>query len=124
MTNDSAAERDPTAEWEPTPIAEAETLYDVAHARAGNKQDISNISVIPYDDAVYDELVELVTEERVKEHFGGIVTGDVERYCVPNVSSMNFVLHGALDGGWTQSNRFDRSGKSLSTFMLRLPLHD
>lgn len=115
---------DPPTDWEPTPIADAELLYDVAHARAGNKQDISNISVVPYDDAVYDDLVEIVTADRVRAHFDGIVTGEVERYCVPSVSSMNFVLHGALDGGWTQSNRIDRSGKTLSQFMLRLPLSE
>lgn len=112
------------AEWKPKSIEEAETLYDVAHARAGNKQDISNITVVPYDDAVYDDLVEIVTADRVKDHFSGIVTGDVERYCVPSVSCVNFVLHGALDGGWTQSNRVDKSGKTLSTFMLRLPLSE
>ncbi|QLG64026.1 hypothetical protein HUG12_08260 [Halorarum salinum] len=99
-------------------------MYDVAHARAGNKQDISNVSVIPYDDDAYDDLVAVLTPERVKDHFAGIVTGGVERYCVPSVSSMNFVLHGALDGGWTQSNRIDRSGKALSTYMLRLPLDE
>lgn len=84
------------SEWTPKPISDAETLYDVAHARAGDKRDISNITVIPYDDAIYDDLVEIVTPERVKDHFSGLVTGDVERYRVPNVSSMNFVLHGAL----------------------------
>lgn len=115
---------DRASTWEPKPIEEAETLYDVAHARAGNKQDISNVTVVPYDDAIYDDLVEIVTAERVADHFAGIVTGDVERYCVPSVSCVNFVMHGALDGGWTQSNRVDRSGKSLSMFMLRLPLHE
>lgn len=115
---------DSTTSWEPKSVAEADTLYDVAHARAGNKQDISNISVIPYDDSSYDELAETVTADRVKDHFEGIVTGDVERYCVPSVSAMNFVLHGSLDGGWTQSNRVDRSGKTLSMYMLRLPLSE
>ncbi|XVH33197.1 hypothetical protein ACNS7O_16645 (plasmid) [Haloferacaceae archaeon DSL9] len=112
------------SEWSPKPIDEAEILYDIAHAHAGNKQDISNITVVPYEDAVYSDLVEIVTAERVKEHFGGIVTGDVERYCIPSVSCLNFVLHGALDGGWTQSNRVDKSGKTLSMYMLRLPLNE
>lgn len=124
MPDDEPAAWDPETAWEPKPVAEAETLYDVAHARAGNKQDISNISVIPYDDSSYDDLVEVVTADRVKAHFGGLVTGDVERHCVPSVSAMNFVLRGALDGGWTQSNRVDRSGKTLSMYMLRLPLHE
>lgn len=115
---------DPPTDWEPRTVDDAETLYDVAHARAGNKQDISNISVIPYDDDAYDELVEVVTAERVADHFGELVTGEVERHCVPSVSSMNFVLHGALDGGWTQSNRLDRSGKTLSQYLLRLPLSE
>lgn len=113
---------DQPSDWEPKSISEANTLYDVAHARAGNKQNISNITIVPYDDAVYDDLVATVTTERVKGHFSGIVTGEVERYCVPNVSTINFVLHDALDGGWTQSNRTDKSGKSLSQYMLRLPL--
>ena len=108
--------------WEPTPINEAELLYDVAHARAGNKQNISNITVVPYDDDIYNDLVDILTEDRVKDHFSGIVLGDVERYCVDNLCTMNFVMHGALDGGWTQSNRIDRSGKTLSTFMLRFPV--
>ncbi|WP_331234084.1 AtuA-related protein [Natronorarus salvus] len=115
---------DRTTNWEPKPIDEAEILYDVAHARAGNKQDISNVTVVPYDDAIYEELVAILTPDRVRAHFAGIVTGEVERYCIENVCSMNFVMHGALDGGWTQSNRIDRSGKTLSTFMLRLPLHE
>ena len=110
--------------WKPAPVEEAQTLYDVAHARAGNKEDICNISVIPYDETAYDDLVKQVTVDKVKAHFGGIVKGDIERYCVPSVSSMNFVLHGALDGGWTQSNRVDPSGKTLSQYMLRLPLND
>lgn len=113
-----------TTEWEPKSIDEAVTLYDVAHARAGNKQDISNITVIPYEDTIYDDLVDVLTAERVKDHFSGIVTGDVERYCVPSVSCINFVMHGALDGGWPQSNRVDRSGKTLSMYMLRVPLSE
>jgi hypothetical protein len=122
MIDDHEHESD--SDWEPKTVAEAETLYDVAHARAGNKQDISNVSVIPYDDAAYDDLIEVVTVDRVKAHFDGIVTGEVERYPVPSVSSLNFVMHGALDGGWTQSNRIDRSGKTLSQFMLRLSLEE
>lgn len=114
----------PPTDWEPPTVDEAERLYDVAHARAGNKQNISNISLIPYEDDAYEELVEIVTTDRVAEHFGGMVTAEVERYCVPSVSSMNFLLHAALDGGWTQSTRLDRSGKTLSQYLLRLPLSD
>jgi hypothetical protein len=114
----------PPIDWEPPTVDEAERLYDVAHARAGNKQNISNISLIPYKDDAYEDLVKIVTADRVAEHFGGIVTGEVERYCVPSVSSMNFVLHGALDGGWPQSNRLDRSGKTLSQYFLRLPISE
>jgi hypothetical protein len=118
----------PPIDWEPPTVDEAERLYDVAHARAGNKQNISNISLIPYKDDAYEDLVKIVTADRVAEHFGGIVTGEVERYCVPSVSSMNFVLHGALDGRpegrSSAGGRLVRSGKTLSQYFLRLPISE
>jgi hypothetical protein len=111
-------------DWEPAPIEAAETLHQVAHARSGDKGDISNIVVIPYRDEDYDALVEMVTADRVKAHFGELATGDVERYPVENHSLINFVIHGALDGGASVSLRLDELGKSLSYHMLRFPLDE
>lgn len=108
--------------WEPKPIDEANRLYDVAHSRSGDKGDIINVSVIPFDESVYADLVEIVTADRVAAHFGDYVTGEVDRYCDPNHSAMNFVMHGALDGGASRTLRTDRLGKTASRYMLRLPL--
>lgn len=109
-------------DWEPKPIDDAERLYDVAHSRSGDKGDIVNVSVIPFDDAIYEDLVEIVTEERVADHFGDYVTGDVERYCDSNHAALNFVLHEALGGGASRTLRIDRLGKTASRHMLLLPL--
>lgn len=110
--------------WEPKRIEDADILYDVAHARSGDKSDIFNVVVIPFDDDVYEDLVELITVEQVEDHFGGLVAGDVERHCVPNLSCLNFVFNEALDGGWSRSLRLDGPGKSMSQYMLRLPLDE
>lgn len=111
-------------DWEPKSIEDAEILYDVAHTRTGDKRDISNIVVVAWNDDDYDELVDIVTEERVKDHFEGLVEGEVTRYCVPNLSTMNFVMEQALDGGTTRSRRVDTLGKSLGRHMLMLPIED
>ena len=95
-------------------------LYDLAHARAGDKGNISNISVIAYDPADYERLRRQVTPERVKAHFAGVVRGTVERYELPRIFALNFVLHDALAGGVTRSLSLDPHGKSLSSWMLAL----
>jgi hypothetical protein len=95
-------------------------LYDLAHARAGDKGNTSNISVIAYDPADYERLRRQVTPERVKAHFAGIVHGAVERYELPRIFALNFVLHDALAGGVTRSLSLDPHGKSLSSWMLAL----
>jgi hypothetical protein len=95
-------------------------LYDLAHARAGDKGNTSNISVIAYDPADYERLRRQVTPERVKAHFAGIVYGPVERYELPRIFALNFVLHDALAGGVTRSLSLDPHGKSLSSWMLAL----
>jgi hypothetical protein len=95
-------------------------LYDLAHARAGDKGNTSNISVIAYDPADYERLRRQVTSERVKAHFAGIVYGAVERYELPRICALNFVLHDALAGGVTRSLSLDPHGKSLSSWMLAL----
>lgn len=97
-------------------------LVDLAHARSGDKGDKADISLFAYDQASYDLFAREVTAERVKEHFKGIITGDVERYEVPNVLALKFVLHGALNGGASRSLRSDGLGKSLSSALLRMEI--
>lgn len=113
---------DRSSTWDPTPFEEASHLYEVAHCRSGDKGDICNIVVVPFDDDTYSDLVDIVTTDRVKDHFSELVTGPVERYPVPNVASINFVLYGALDGGHNRSLRFDPHGKTLGRYMEMLPL--
>ena len=95
-------------------------LVQLAHARSGDKGDTANIGLIAYEPALYPILVDQVTAERVKAHFGGWVRGAVERYELPNLHALNFVLHRALDGGGTVSLRTDAQGKVLSTALLRM----
>ena len=97
-------------------------LVELAHARSGDKGDIANIALFAPDLATYDLFVREVTTERVRAHFKGIVTGEVERYEVPNVLALNFVLRGALNGGASRSLRSDALGKSLSSALLRLEI--
>jgi len=97
-------------------------LVHLAHARSGDKGDTANVGVIAYDPEHYDLLVERLTTERVKRHFGAMVEGDVERYELPNLRALNFVLHGALDGGGTISLMSDAQGKVLSTAILRMEI--
>ena len=95
-------------------------LAYLAHARSGDKGDSANVGVIAYTEEVYPILLEQVTAARVKEHFASLVLGDVERFELPNLMALNFVLHRALDGGGTVSLRTDAQGKVLSTALLRL----
>ena len=99
-------------------------LREIAHARAGDKGDISSVSVIAYDPGDFAWLCEQVTVERVKQHFGGLVRGAVERYELPGLGALNFVLHGALGGGVTRSLALDAHGKSLSSCLLELEVDD
>ncbi|HLX41498.1 MAG TPA: hypothetical protein VKR42_13275 [Ktedonobacteraceae bacterium] len=98
-------------------------LAHLVHARSGDKGDKANIALFAPDRATYDLLVREVTPERVRTHFEGIVTGKVERFQVPNVLALNFVLHGALNGGASRSLRSDALGKSLSSALLRMEIH-
>lgn len=95
-------------------------LLDIAHARSGDKGDTANVGLIALQPAWYDVLVRYVTVERVREHFKGVITGGVERYELPNLKALNFLLHGALDGGGTLSLKTDAQGKVFSTALLRL----
>ena len=97
-------------------------LVKLVHARSGDKGDKANIAIFAPDRATYDLIAREVTAERVREHFAGLVTGKVERFEVPNVLALNFVLHGALDGGASRSLRSDTLGKSLSSALLRMEI--
>ena len=95
-------------------------LVHLAHARSGDKGDTANVGVIAYDEAHYPLLRDQLTPERVKEHFGPMVRGDVERFELPNLGALNFLLHGALGGGGTMSLMNDAQGKVFSTAILRM----
>lgn len=97
-------------------------LREIAHARAGDKGNISNISVIAYDAKHYPLLEKYVTAERVKAHLAGIVQGDVERFLLPSIGALNFVMHNALAGGVTRSLALDAHGKTLSFAILSLDM--
>ena len=95
-------------------------LLDIAHARSGDKGDTANVGVIALQPRWYDVLAEFVTRTRVADHFHGMIEGDVERYELPNLNALNFLLHGALDGGGTLSLKTDAQGKVFSTALLRM----
>jgi hypothetical protein len=97
-------------------------LLDIAHARSGDKGDTANVGVIALRPEWYDVLATHLTPERVRDHFRGVITGDVERYELPNLRALNFLLHGALDGGGTLSLKTDAQGKVFSTALLRMML--
>jgi hypothetical protein len=96
----------------------------VAHARTGDKGDTSNIAVIAYDPADYPHIERHVTAERVRDHFAGLVAGEVVRYALPRLGALNFVLRGALGGGVTRSLALDAHGKCLSSAILDLEIPD
>ncbi|MEJ2538744.1 MAG: hypothetical protein P8188_01965 [Gemmatimonadota bacterium] len=95
-------------------------LVHLAHARSGDKGDTANVGVIAYDPAHFDLLREQLTPAAVKAHFGEMVKGEVERFELPNLHALNFLLHGALDGGGTVSLMNDAQGKVFSTALLRM----
>jgi len=92
-------------------------LSRIAHTRSGDKGDTCNIGVIAWEDRFYPILLREVTAERVKRHFGPLVRGQVERYELPNLCALNFLLHGALGGGGTVSLRTDAQGKTYSKWL-------
>lgn len=97
-------------------------LKDLAYARSGDKGDICNIGLIALDDDSYKLLESKVTPERVKEHFRGMVKGNIVIYPMPNINALQIVMHNALDGGATRSVRFDQTGKSMATAILRMEI--
>jgi len=97
-------------------------LSRIAHTRSGDKGDTCNIGVIAWEDRFYPILLREVTAARVKRHFGPLVLGEVERYELPNLCALNFLLHRALGGGGTVSLRTDAQGKTFGAALLSLEI--
>ena len=97
-------------------------LRQIAHGRSGDKGDAANIGIIAYDDKGYQIIEKYLTAEKVKKHFEGICKGKVERYELPNIRALNFILHNTLGGGGTVSLKHDAQGKTLARSLLRLEL--
>jgi hypothetical protein len=97
-------------------------LLKLAHARSGDKGDTANVGLIALKDEYYPLLVREVTAERVKQHFEGICHGAVERFELPNLNALNFLLHESLGGGGTLSLMTDAQGKTFSTALLRMEI--
>ena len=95
-------------------------LSQIAHTRSGDKGDTCNVGVIANHESQYAVLVREVTAQRVKSHFGDMVRGEVERFELPNLGALNFLLHGALGGGGTVSLRTDAQGKTFGAALLSL----
>jgi hypothetical protein len=97
-------------------------LAQLAHARSGDKGDTANVGLIALRDEFYPLLVREVTADRVKQHFRGICKGDVDRFELPNLGALNFLLHESLGGGGTLSLMTDAQGKTFSTALLRMEI--
>ncbi len=97
-------------------------LIDLAHARSGDKGSMCNIGLIARRPEYYPILVREVTAERVKEHFAGVCFGKVERFELPNLEALNFLLYDSLDGGGTLSLQADPQGKTYSSALLRMEI--
>jgi hypothetical protein len=97
-------------------------LLKLAHARSGDKGDTANIGLIALKPEYYPVLVKEVTAERVKQHFAEICRGEVERFELPNLGALNFLLHHSLGGGGTLSLKTDAQGKTLSAALLRMEI--
>lgn len=97
-------------------------LRQLAHTRTGDKGNRSTLSVIAYDARDFARLEAQLTAERVKQHYSGIVQGHVDRYALPQLGALQFVLHGALAGGVTRSLALDAHGKTLSSHLLDMDI--
>jgi hypothetical protein len=97
-------------------------LKEIAHGRSGDKGDAANIGIIAYDDNGYRTIEKHLTAEKVKKHFEGICHGKVERFDLPNIRALNFLLHSTLGGGGTVSLKHDAQGKTLAAALLRMEL--
>ncbi len=97
-------------------------LIDIAHGRSGDKGDGSNVGIIARHPDVYPFLIEHLTAKRVKEYMKHICKGDVERFELPNIGALNFVLHNSLGGGGTVSLKLDAQGKTHASQLLRMDI--
>ncbi len=97
-------------------------LLQIAHARSGDKGDTGNVGIIARKPEYYPIIRKYATAERVKQHFEGICLGQVERYELPNILALNFLLHKSLGGGGTVSLKNDAQGKTLSSALLRMTI--
>lgn len=97
-------------------------LSEIAHGRSGDKGDAANIGIIAYDDKGFETIKKKLTKEKVKEHFTGICKGEVERYELPNIRALNFILHNTLGGGGTVSLKHDAQGKTLAAALLMMKI--
>jgi hypothetical protein len=97
-------------------------LEQIAHARSGDKGDGSNVGLIAYTEAGYAVIRDQVTAARVKSHFSQICLGEVDRYEVPNLKALNFILHDSLGGGGSESVKTDAQGKTHGQALLRMEL--
>jgi len=97
-------------------------LIELAHARSGDKGDTANVGLIALDPTDYPLLQKYVTAEKVKQHFRGICLGEVERFELPNLGALNFLLHHSLGGGGTLSLKTDAQGKTYAAALLRLEI--
>ena len=97
-------------------------LIDLAHARSGDKGDTANIGLIARKPEYYSILAREVTAERVRRHFASVCFGEVERFELPNLGALNFLLHQSLDGGGTFALKADPQGKTYSTALLRMEI--
>lgn len=97
-------------------------LLEIAHGRSGDKGDAANIGIIAYDDRSYNIIKKALTAEKVKDYFDGICFGEVERYELPNLRALNFILHNTLGGGGTVSLKHDAQGKTLAAALLRMEI--
>ncbi|NIM51543.1 MAG: hypothetical protein GTN62_12085 [Gemmatimonadales bacterium] len=104
------------------PATKRVSLLRLAHARSGDKGDTANVGLIALKPEYYPILEKEVTAARVSRHFRGIVKGKVERFELPNLNALNFLLHGALGGGGTLSLKTDAQGKVFSTALLRMEI--
>lgn len=97
-------------------------LDQIAHARSGDKGDASNVGLIAETPELYEAIREQVTAERVKEHFRDVCRGRVERYELPNILALNFILHDSLGGGGTESLKNDAQGKTHAQGLLQMEI--
>ena len=97
-------------------------LRAIAHGRSGDKGDSANIGIIANDQKGYEIIEKHLTADKVKKHFEGICHGKVERFDMPNIRALNFLLHSTLGGGGTVSLKHDAQGKTLAAALLRIEL--